>query len=139
MKKIFIIILFCPVIVYSQTGWFAINTGCNRNFTDVFFVDQNTGYITGDTTLKTTNGGISWTFLSLSYTDALHFFNASTGLICTTVSPVGQAVGRTTDGGLTWTFSPQEMPHTICFVNNLTGWTATGAQSGILKKPQTAD
>ncbi|MBK6507416.1 MAG: hypothetical protein IPG02_17650 [Ignavibacteria bacterium] len=74
-------------------GWFALNSGTGNTLTEIYFVDENTGWISGSNglILKSTNGGINWstqtsnTFQTLW---ALFFIDEN----------VGWVIG---DGGLT--------------------------------------
>ncbi len=83
-----------------------------QGIADVCFVDANTGWLaSGDTLLRTTDGGATWTALSsrpLPAADllAIDFVDASHG--CATGS--GGAYATTTDGGLTWRPGPQVSP-----------------------------
>ncbi|MBK9099546.1 MAG: T9SS type A sorting domain-containing protein [bacterium] len=79
---------------------------------DVFFIDDNTGWITAKRlvedriVLKTTNGGTNWISHTIAYSSWLrkiHFEDLNTGWI------VGDnGVFKTTDGGIQWT--PQSFP-----------------------------
>jgi photosystem II stability/assembly factor-like uncharacterized protein len=64
MKKIilsFIIIPFTLVIANAQSGWVEYPTGVNRTIKDIYFVNANTGWAVGDSTiLKSTNSGLNW-------------------------------------------------------------------------------
>lgn len=87
----------------------------NRLFA-IFFVNANTGYISGRFggwvatggsafIMRTLNGGENWTTIPISAQDNyqqrgdLYFFNADTGLVC------GEAgnIHRTTNRGINWT------------------------------------
>jgi photosystem II stability/assembly factor-like uncharacterized protein len=80
----------------------------NQNITDeslidVFFVDESKGYVVGyyGTALRTTDGGITWSQMNLTFSSSLFdvsFSDASIGVI------VGEngTIYRTSDGGDTW-------------------------------------
>lgn len=100
MKKILFIILItnCSLsLVQSQTGWVQQISGTGYNLNSVFFLDTNTGYVVGDTTiatlrfhiiLKTTNAGLSWInqtnpFPNNQYAlKSVFFLDANTGYAC---------------------------------------------------------
>ena len=67
MRKIFLFFFFyfsffITNYSLSQSGWYQLNTGSTRNFSDVYFVNENTGWCVGDSAvvIKTTNGGLNW-------------------------------------------------------------------------------
>jgi photosystem II stability/assembly factor-like uncharacterized protein len=78
--------LFVSSIALSQSGWIVHQTGVNSTLWDIYFVNENTGWIVGDTTavFKSTNGGLNWTKQDISYiTDtelySVKFLNENTG------------------------------------------------------------
>lgn len=112
----------------------------NRLFA-IFFVNANTGYVSGKYggwtgpvgspfVMRTLNGGENWTTLpiplaeSQQQTGDLYFFNADTGFVC------GEAgnIYRTTNRGLNWTtintgFTWQgDYVHSIYFTSVNTGY-----------------
>jgi photosystem II stability/assembly factor-like uncharacterized protein len=121
-------------VCISQPQWYEQNSNSNRELTDVCFVDENNGWISGwtGTILHTTDGGQTWNpqdapptnaYFSLYFTDAMN----------------GWAVGyngkivHTTDGGQTWV--DQTAPVTtdyykVYFVDSQTGWIAGGDEGG---------
>lgn len=79
----------------------AFNNGL-FNYKDASFVDENTGYVVGDSAiLKTTDGGATWTNLydrnNAVVAERVNFVNASTGWLG------AYAFKKTIDGGATWT------------------------------------
>jgi len=114
--------------VNNTTGWFCSSGGVVKKTTNagvtwseisfpstddlatIFFVDVNTGYTGGENQkiFKTTNGGESWTEIPVPQMSgnivAIHFADANTGWMATTLSPNSQIL-RTTDGGTSWTVS----------------------------------
>lgn len=100
----------------------------NEYLWDIFFIDQNTGWIASGngTVFKTTNGGATWNVSKIStgctplgysrifFTDALNGFYAD---YCGNIY-------KTTDGGTAWTFSKslgnQVFPE-INFIDHLNG------------------
>jgi photosystem II stability/assembly factor-like uncharacterized protein len=84
-------------------------------FTDIFLIDQNSGFLTGGIEgaahgpsfgrlFKTNDGGITWDFvphLANEFYVQCKFFNRETGFIRTAVNLL-----KTSDGGNTWIESP---------------------------------
>ncbi|MBK9331270.1 MAG: T9SS type A sorting domain-containing protein [Ignavibacteria bacterium] len=65
-------------------NWILLNSGTDNSLTGVYFVDSNTGFITGYSghIQKTINGGENWSILNSGVTDILRsvfFKNADTG------------------------------------------------------------
>ena len=109
-------------IFYTEDGglsWGNQISNTDRHLTDVFFVNDNVGYITGEgnshLVLKTTDGGLSWTDLSFgdssNETNTIFFLDENTGWIGGTNTSVQPYIYRTDDGGLTWT--EQDLPAVI--------------------------
>ena len=125
MKKT--IITLCVLLILSlsvQSQWTALNSGIQSTLSEVFFLDNQTGFIIGwSCFIKTTNGGLNWDTLSRpvppSFPNSMHFFNASTGLAC------GYGwISRTTTGGMNWNilFNNHLYPFAMfSFNNNDTG------------------
>jgi photosystem II stability/assembly factor-like uncharacterized protein len=85
-----------------------LSNGGNYDFRNLFFVSDSVGYISGDYFVKTTDGGQSFTTISIPRSvGAMHFFNDSTGLILTreyiSATKVIYRIESTADGGLSWT------------------------------------
>jgi photosystem II stability/assembly factor-like uncharacterized protein len=83
------------------TGWKKIIVNKSDNYADIFFKNNNTGYLTGTKTYKSLDGGINWTKISdhpfgnLSVTDnGNSFFTAG----------VPDTIFKSSDGGNTFTF-----------------------------------
>jgi len=116
---------------FAQSNWYVQNSNSNRELTDVSFIDENTGWISGwtGTILKTTDGGQTWNALpnvppnnayySVDFTDAQNgWASAFSGKII-----------HTTDGGQTWVnqSSPTNYDlYSLFFINATTGWAAGG-------------
>ncbi|MBK9096800.1 MAG: T9SS type A sorting domain-containing protein [bacterium] len=97
------LVLFISTIIFSQPGWVSLNSGATVNLNSVYFVDENNGFVVGEsgTVLKTTNGGMSWNSTTTSPAEnlnAVHFFNVNEGVIAAS----GGVIFRTTNGGTTW-------------------------------------
>ena len=114
--------------INNTTGWFCSTGGEIKKTTDagltwndknvpgsddlasIFFIDANVGFTGGKNQkiFKTSDGGDNWTEIAVPQIAgtivAIHFANATTGWMATTLSPSSQIL-RTTDGGLTWSES----------------------------------
>lgn len=80
--------------------WVKLNSGTSALLNDVFFLDNNTGYILGDGGVirKTTDGGTTWLAQdpgSANNLMSVQFLNANTGF----VAAFGGTVIKTTDAG----------------------------------------
>lgn len=113
----------CVATTANAQSWTIIPSGTGMcNLRSVVFGDNNTVYATGDwsadssTLLKSTNAGLSFSHLSLSFlppghlTGRLSFLNADTGYITSCITtgsaPWTYSAGtiyRTVNGGLSWT------------------------------------
>lgn len=115
-----------------------------HSYESVFFINKDTGWITrtGNTILKTTNGGLSFdsAFAEGRLYD-IYFKNSNEGLAC------GQSASmrRTTNGGLSW--SEISVPvgtkaddlYRLTFVNQYTGYTQGVHNSKIYKTTDFGD
>ena len=117
-------------ICYAQPGWHTQNSGVNRELTDVCFVDQNNGWISGwtGTMLHTTNGGDTWTPQNIPPSNAYYsvFF---TDLLNGWATGYDGRIVNTTDGGQTWVFQTAPVStdfYKVYFVNSNIGWIAGG-------------
>ncbi len=94
----------------------------------LFFIDQNTGWVTGnDTLIRSTDGGVTWDDISPDDVDRLywtpHFVDANTGWV---VGGEG-LIMRTTDGGDSWEFQDSGCTTELIdvhFVDADTGWVS---------------
>lgn len=119
MVKIILILIILNVSdLYSQSGWFHQKTGTQNRLSNVFFLNENTGWAAGDsgTIIRTVNGGADWD-LQISNT------NIALEKIAFTDSLNGTAIGTyyeynpwcfdfiirltTSDGGNTWIIAEQ--------------------------------
>jgi photosystem II stability/assembly factor-like uncharacterized protein len=109
--------------------------GPNDNLYTIFFLDNNTGWISSHSNgviYYTSNGGQTWSNRSPAKYNTgisdLMFFNGTTGYACgSTMNYTTTALAKTTDGGLTW--DTLTTPNTSAFnsmywadVNN--GWAS---------------
>ncbi|CAN5419618.1 hypothetical protein BH10BAC5_BH10BAC5_19230 [soil metagenome] len=142
LKKLFLIfnlLVSMTVNLYSQS-WVQQNSGTSKHLRDVYFINQNTGYIVGGSNigivLKTTNGGNNWNQINIgsdlvSY--SVLFLNAQTGFIA------HNTISKTTDSGSNWEVtSGNSSCHDIFFLNNNEGY-ACGSAGIILKSTNGGD
>lgn len=112
----------------------SIPTGLNGNFSSLFFLNSNTGYIGRNGIFKTTNGGESWTFQNTTFSiSSIFFTTADTGYAS---CDAGRII-KTTNGGINWElqFSIGDISnyfHKITFISKNTGFV-TGNFGTILK------
>jgi photosystem II stability/assembly factor-like uncharacterized protein len=104
LLKISLLVLIFSIHIFAQEGWFWQNPLPQGNtLRGVCFIDQNTGWTIGGagTILKTTNGGIDWTFQASgtkNYLRGVFFTDANNG---TVVGSYG-IILRTTNSGADW-------------------------------------
>ena len=123
--------LFLSQICFTQTlQWFEQNSGSNRELTDVCFVDQDNGWISGytGTMLHTTDGGDTWNTQNIPPSNAYYsvFF---TDLLNGWATGYDGRIVHTTDGGQTWVFQTAPVNtdyYKVYFVNSNIGWIAGG-------------
>jgi len=90
-------------IVKSQPVWYPLNTGISVHLADIYFINDNTGFVTSvDTVIKTTNAGVNWTkhYIGTSNKQlyCVRFINSDTGYV---TGELG-IVMKTTNGGINW-------------------------------------
>ena len=120
----------------SGISWKQIDMGYNDWFMlDVFFLNQNTGFISTGNRMgatghayRTTNGGENWIMLSQPRNANfffIRFIDEVNGFLCG-----WENIYRTTNLGDTWIqmeTNPNSMLHwDVSFINNLTGFTGGG-------------
>lgn len=102
--------------VFAQNNWVKAPSPTTHTLTNLFFIDRNTGWASGDSgvIIKTTNGGSSWTFQnSGTYynIEEIFFLNAMTGwataweIFPDSTTYPGTILMKTTNSGLNWTRS----------------------------------
>ncbi len=105
VHKMFFILfaLFGSIKVHAQI-WNPLNTQITNDLKACYFIDANTGWVSGDsgTVIKTTDGGTTWSMHENTGTTnslrSIYFLNANTGWAA---GDNGTAI-KTTDGGSTW-------------------------------------
>lgn len=93
----------------------------NAGYFDIFFIDPMTGWIGGDGTFATKDGGKTWDRQGpMGYLYAVYFIDRSRGWAVGN----GGEIARTTDGGETWIRTPKgtENFYDVYFVDSLNGW-----------------
>jgi len=127
---LFSFFLLSQVSFTQPLQWYEQSSGVNRELTDVCFVDQNNGWISGytGTMLHTTDGGTTWTPQNILPNNAYYsvFF---TDLLNGWASGYAGKIVHTTDGGQTW--FDQVAPvntdyYSSYFINSNVGWIVGG-------------
>lgn len=100
-----------PVSVIDYWKLTTVNSGSLDNLLGIYFIDENTGFISGDnssgnpsgTLLITNDGGATWTSKAYNFHggSCIYFINNFTGFIATSTSPYN-GIYKTTDNGNTW-------------------------------------
>ena len=119
--------------IYKTTNagksWQKQNSGTTTNLVSVFFINENTGFVSSRTggydddtrcvLLKTTDGGTTWEKTSFdNYLEIrrLHFFDHMNGLAIIRIPNISNGkdcvIAKTSNGGINWEFT------------NLNGYTA---------------
>src|ERR1700680_4708681 len=107
MKKLFIVLIILHSslqIVYSQSGWYILNTGLSRtSLYSLYFINENTGYVVGHngTIIKTTNGGVNWIIQQSNNNNdfkGVYFIDSNVGYIV----GYNSTFLKTTNGGNLW-------------------------------------
>jgi photosystem II stability/assembly factor-like uncharacterized protein len=75
MKQCYVLIITCILVTDAMAQWVTQNSGITKNLSSVYFKDANTGYVVGDsgTILKTTDGGLNWSSLTVVSENDLFF------------------------------------------------------------------
>ncbi|MFZ1320229.1 MAG: YCF48-related protein [Ignavibacteria bacterium] len=102
--------------------------GPYQYLTSVFFINENTGWVTAyqGNVIKTTNGGLNWLQVSsaVPYPAAIDFINENSGWI----TGIFGVNSKTTNGGLSWIKQDRvtDYLYSVDFLNKDTGWTVGG-------------
>jgi photosystem II stability/assembly factor-like uncharacterized protein len=138
MKKILYTIILLLLInataLYSQQ-WSQLSSGTTQNLYDVFFINPDTGFVTGNNgmILRTFNGGLTWSGLTTGVNDAfacIMFPDASTGFASGGFAGgdlMNCSLVKTVDGGNTWsdiTFAPDKCGGGSYFLDTENGFYA---------------
>jgi len=127
-------------IVHTTDGgatWSKVSIGRNEDFYSVFFLNNNLGWIGGNSILKTTDGGATWnevmTFSTVDQVRQIYFMDASIGWAVLQGS--GGALYKTMNGGDNWfrlDIGTNNDLYDISIVNDEVGWIV-GTYSTIMK------
>lgn len=124
-------------IAISDNFWIKQPSPVIKNFKNCFFINNNTGWISGDsgTIIKTTNEGLTWSILPTGvYNDiqSVFFINERLGWAVSnevfpdTNSFLGTRILKTTDGGSSWINymypDSNKFMRAIYFLDSLTGF-----------------
>lgn len=135
-------------ILLTEDGgdnWEIIDSGTTIRLNTVFFADDQTGWIGGQsrTIFKSIDGGRSWSSSSpfgfnINGIEDYHFINDQTGWAVNNALFPTQKIMKTTNGGTTWDFQipPAGLPsatrlYSIFFTDSQTGW-AVGSGGAII-------
>jgi photosystem II stability/assembly factor-like uncharacterized protein len=119
--------------INGGTQWIAQSGAGSENIlNDVWFTDEENGFIVGGQFLRTQNGGISWQIEQLvpGYLESIFFTDPLTGYITGT-----SGIAQTTDGGNTWMQLSQSTTNrllSLWFINANTGYV--GGEGGTIMK-----
>lgn len=125
--------IVCVLFVLSgrltaQNGWYPLQSGTGNVLKSVFFVNDNTGFMSGNgIILKTMNGGTNWLVISTDFSgSSVYFTSLNSGYICE------GTVYKTIDGGISWVDLNQTFLLSVNFADQQTGF-AVGYNSKIVK------
>jgi photosystem II stability/assembly factor-like uncharacterized protein len=115
MKKIFLVtvLLFISINLSAQSGWVLYQSGADSILTDICFVNPNTGWAVGNSTIiKSTNGGLNWVrqnftaYTTYTVFKTVKFINENTGFVAGSHSVYqdyyANYIFKTTNGGINW-------------------------------------
>lgn len=104
--------------VFAQHTWLLQDTPTQENLNGVDFITDNTGIAVGDngTILRTTDGGLNWEQIAISYTNNLNGL-AFSDLNIIFVVGSGGLVLKSVDQGLTW--NPLNIPGVTYNLNDI--------------------
>ena len=93
----FLISMFLSSNLIAQSSWFSLNSGTSETINKVCFLNNNTGFIGGNSSVRmTTDGGSSWVIVMNHNCNSIQFLNNMTGYINNGV------FYKTTNGGYNW-------------------------------------
>lgn len=129
--KILLYVLLMSLCLYTTVSsqWIQQSTGTTADLYGLSFLNENTGYVCGGTSiLKTTNGGSVW--VNVNTINLLKPFMKIQAIDENIVYCVGMfnTIIKSTDGGLNWTILRNGPSGTgisffaLYFINSLTGW-----------------
>jgi hypothetical protein len=102
--------------------WTPIQTGFTTSMNwDIQFIDNMHGWMIGDGTLYTDDGGLNWERISSGFGFSIHFINDNQGWM---TNHWGR-ISHTVDGGYTWqqqNILTSYSLYDICFTDENNGW-----------------
>jgi photosystem II stability/assembly factor-like uncharacterized protein len=133
MKKIIFTISIISIfsqVMFSQSGWFRLNSQTQKNLQCVYFLDSLYGFAYGQVLLKTTNSGNNWIKTSDTTVNFnvkyICFINYLTGYIICDISE--RRLQKTTNGGINWTIvelgNQYYIPFQTVFIDQNTGFVS---------------
>jgi photosystem II stability/assembly factor-like uncharacterized protein len=136
-KILFFVFLTSTITIYGGSSWRKATEATYSSLSDVFFLNDNVGWIAGlsGTILKTTDGGHTWEGLSnplpaVVSMYSIFFIDENIGF----TGGYNDLFLKSTDGGANWT--PIQLPviegnvYSIYFTDENTGWILVGTASG---------
>jgi photosystem II stability/assembly factor-like uncharacterized protein len=115
MKKIFLVtaFFFVSINLSAQSGWILYQSGADSILTDICFVNPNTGWAVGNSTIiKSTNGGLNWVrqnftaYTTYTVFKTVKFIDENTGFVAGSHSVYqdyyANYMYQTTNGGINW-------------------------------------
>ncbi len=134
MNRIITTALFISCFSASSfSQWFEQNSGTTENLRNVFFIDENTGWVSGDdgVILKTTDSGETWVKKESGTTDqitSIHFSNNDFGWA---IIKSPEKIIISTDGGEIWTDRsvPISFLEDAYFIDSQSGWAVGGGDA----------
>lgn len=114
--------------------WNQLNSGVGDYLKDVFFLNNDTGFVSGvgGTLIKTTNQGNTWSVINMGtpeWLNSLFFTNNMNGII---VGANGY-ISKTTNGGTTWSTinsGTSDWLFSVFFPSSQIGYAVGGSASG---------
>ncbi len=132
-KLLTILLLTLSITMYGSGGWRQVADATYSSLSDVFFLNENLGWIAGSsgTILRTTDGGYTWEEPSkplpvIASMYSIFFVNENVGY----AGGTHDLLLKTTDGGTTWTeltFNADDgTVYSIYFADENIGWAQNG-------------
>ncbi len=130
ITTVIITLLFCS---HSFGQWTALSSGTNYQLQEVYFLNQDTGFVVGlDKIFKTSDGGNSWQTVHLGsqIISGVYFSNNTNGYAVGIDASLNKStILQSTDGGNNWTptnLVVSENLTDVFFLNTNIGFTVGG-------------
>jgi photosystem II stability/assembly factor-like uncharacterized protein len=124
MKNFYILLIALFMVNGANAQWVQQNSITTSDLYSVYFTNVNVGYaagMTGDTILKTTDGGTIWVPQTAHWGYSVHFPNTDTGYIASTYCGTSYAcwckMFKTIDGGENWEDLPVDITGSLLSVH----------------------